>query len=134
MGLLTALTFQLVIEDPGRFEKSREVGPYLGLTPGEHQSGERNPKRRITKEGDPLLRRLLVQCANHTLRSKTNTDLKRAALRIMSNGGHRSVAIIAIARKLAVLLHHLWVTGEVYEALHNHQPNLGSDAKTTTAA
>jgi len=134
VGLVTALTFQLVIEDPGRFEQSREVGPYLGLTPGEHQSGERNPKRRITKEGDPLLRRLLVQCANHTLRSKTDTDLKRAALRIMSSGGHRSVAIIAIARKLAVLLHHLWVTGEVYEALHNHQPNPGSDAETTTAA
>ena len=68
IGLLTALTFQLVLEDPNRFRKSREVGPYLGLTPGEHQSGDRNPKRRITKEGDSLLRWLLVQCAQYIIR------------------------------------------------------------------
>lgn len=133
-GLLTTLTYQLVIEDPSRFAKSREVGPYLGLTPGEHQSGDRDLKRRITKEGDPLLRRLLVQCAHHILRSKTDTDLKRAGLRIMSNGGHRSVAITAIARKLAVLLHHLWVTGEVYEPLHNHQPHEGIEATISATA
>ena len=127
---MTALAFQLVIEDPNRFGKSREVGAYLGLTPGEHQSGDRDPKRRITKEGDPLLRRLLVQCAHYIIRSKTDSDLKRAGLRIMSNGGHRSVAVTAIARKLAVLLHHLWVTGEVYEPLHNHQP----ETEAATAA
>lgn len=121
VGLLTALTFQLVIEDLNRFGKSREVGPYLGLTPGEHQSGDRDPKRRITKEGDPLLRRLLVQCAHYILRSKTDSDLKRAGLRIVSNGGHKSVAVTALGRKLAVLLHHLWVTGEAYEPLYNHQ-------------
>lgn len=134
VGLLTALTFQLVIEDASRFGKSREVGPYLGLTPGEHQSGDRNPKRRITKEGDPLLRRLLVQCANYVLRSKTDSDLKRAGLRIMANGGHRSIAVTAVARKLAVLLHHLWVTGEVYEPLHNHKPNAGTVTEAIAAA
>lgn len=121
VGPLTALTFQLVLEDPSRFSKSREVGPYLGLTPGERQSGDHNPKRRITKEGDPLLRRLLVQCAHYILRSKTDSDLKRAAERILAGGGHRSKAVTAVARKLAVLLHHLWVTGEVYEPLFNHQ-------------
>lgn len=122
VGLLTALTYQLVIDDPSRFQKSREVGPYLGLTPGERQSGDHNPKRRITKEGDPLLRRLLVQCAQYIVRSKTDSDLKRAADRIMSAGGHRSKAVTAVARKLAVLLHHLWITGEVYQPLYN-QPN-----------
>lgn len=119
VGLLTALTFQLVIEDPSKFQKSREVGPYLGLTPGERQSGDHNPKRRITKEGDPLLRRLLVQCAQYIVRSKADSDLKRAAERIMAAGGHRSKAVTAVARKLAVLLHHLWVTGEVYQPLYN---------------
>ena len=132
-GLLTTLTFQLVIEDPSRFGKSREVGPYLGLTPGEHQSGDRNPKRRITKEGDPLLRRLLVQCAHYILRGKTDSDLKRAGLRIMSNGGHKAVAVTAVARKLAVLLHHLWVTGEVYEPLYNHQSETETLVAVTVA-
>lgn len=133
VGLLTALTFQLVIEDPSRFAKSREVGPYLGLTPGERQSGDRNPKRRITKEGDPLLRRLLVQCAHHILRSKSDSDLQRAGLRIMSSGGHKSVAVTAVARKLAVLLHHLWVTGEVYEPLHN-QPATDTQTEAPKSA
>lgn len=128
VGLLTALTLQLVIEDPSRFQKSREVGPYLGLTPGERQSGDYNPKRRITKEGDPLLRRLLVQCAHYIIRSKTDSDLKRAGERILAAGGHRSKAVTAIARKLAVLLHHLWVTGEVYQPLYNQQ-----DSKPATA-
>src|SRR5690625_4396682 len=133
VGLLTALTFQLVIEDPDRFGKSREVGPYLGLTPGEHQSGDRNPKRRITKEGDTLLRRLLVQCAHYFIRSKTDSDLKRAAERIMSRGGHRSIAVTAVARKLAVLLHHLWVTGEIYEPLYNHRtPTPGPTTPSTS--
>jgi transposase len=103
---------------------------YLGLTPGEQQSGDRNPKRGITKEGDTLLRRLLVQCAHYILRSKSDSDLKCAGLRIMSNGGHKSVAVTAIARKLAVLLHDLWVMGEVYEPLHNHKP----DANSATGA
>lgn len=122
VGMLTALTFQLVIEDPTRFHKSREVGPYLGLTPGERQSGDHNPKRRITKEGDPLLRRLLVQCAQYIVRSKTDSDLRRASERIITGGGHRSKAVTAVARKLAVLLHHLWMTGEVYQPLYNY-PN-----------
>jgi transposase len=133
VGLLTALAFQLVIEDPSRFSKSREVGPYLGLTPGEHQSGERNPKRRITKEGDMLLRRLLVQCAHYIIRSKTDSDLKRAAERIIIRGGHRAKAVTAVARKLSVLLHHLWVTGEIYQPLYNH-PNSTTPAPPAMTA
>jgi len=129
-GLLTSLTFQLVIADPNRFKKSREVGPYLGLTPGQHQSGERNPKKRITKEGDPLLRRLLIQCAHYIIRSKRDSDLKRAGLRIKSNGAPTNLAVTAVARKLAVLLHHLWITGEVYEPLYNH-PNSQNEKPLT---
>lgn len=126
VGQLTALTFQLVLEDSARFGKSREVGAYLGLTPGERQSGDRNHKCRITKEGDPLLRRLLVQCAHQVIRSKTDSDLKRAAERVMARGAPRPKAVTAVARKLAVLLHRLWVTGEVYEPLRNQpsQPQL----------
>lgn len=123
VGLLTSLAFLLTLEDPNRFAKSREVGPYLGLTPGEHQSGSRDPKQRITKEGDTLLRRLLVQCAHQIIRSKSDSDLKRAAERILAKGDHRGKAVIAVARKLAVLLHHLWVTGEVYDPLFNHKTN-----------
>lgn len=134
VGLLTALTFQLVIEDPNRFSKSREVGPYLGLTPGEHQSGDRNPKRRITKEGDTLLRRLLVQCAHYIVRSKADSDLKRAAERILAGGAHRSKAVTAVARKLAVLLHRLWVTGEIYEPLYNHRTAPAAPITPTTPA
>lgn len=119
VGALTALTYQLVLEDPNKFPKSREVGPYLGLTPGQNQSGDRNPKQRITKEGDALLRRLLVQCAHQVLRSKQDSALKRSALRVMSRGAHRAIAITAVARKIAVLLHHLWVTGEKYQPLYN---------------
>lgn len=121
VGLLTSLAFMLTLEDPKRFSKSREVGAYLGLTPGQHQSGASNPKQRITKHGDQLLRRLLVQCAHHTIRSRTDSDLQRAGLRIMAGGAHRAKAVTAIARKLAVLLHHLWSTAEVYEPLYNHR-------------
>lgn len=131
IGTLTALTFQLVLEDPSKFRRSREVGPYLGLTPGQRQSGDRNPKQRITKEGDALLRRLLVQCAHQVLHSKKDSDIKRVAERIMSNGAHRAVAITAVARRLAVLLHHLWVTGEKYEPLYN---NTHIQSRRTAAA
>lgn len=122
VGVLTSLAFVLTLGDPTRFKKSREVGPYLGLTPAERQSGNSNPRRRITKAGDELLRRLLVQCAHQIIRREVDTDLKRAVQRIMAGGGERAKAVTAVARKLAVLLHHLWVTGEVYEPLH-HQPD-----------
>ena len=88
VGLLTALAFQLVIEVPNRFGESRKSSPYLSLTPREHQSGNRDSKRRIIKEGDPRLRRLLVQCADYLLRSNIDSDLERAGLRIMANEGH----------------------------------------------
>jgi transposase len=120
VGPLTALAFLLVIEDPERFRKSREVGPYLGLVPRQSQSGERAPQLPITKAGDPLLRRLLVQSAHYILGPfGPDSELRRWGLRLAGAGSSRSKkrAVVAVARKLAVLLHRLWVTGEVYEPL-----------------
>ena len=120
VGALTALAFVLVIEDPERFRKSREVGPYLGLTPRQRQSGEREPRLPITKAGDALLRRLLVQCSHYILGPfGPDCDLRRWGFRIAGGaaGSHKRRAVIAVARKLAVLLHRLWITGEVYTPL-----------------
>jgi len=120
VGPLTALAYVLVIEDPGRFQKSREVGPYLGMVPRQSQSGERAPQLRITKAGDALLRRLLVQSAHYILGPfGPDTDLRRWGLRLAGTGSSRAKrrAVVAVARKLAVLLHRLWVTGEVYHPL-----------------
>jgi len=121
VGPITSLAFVLTLEDPHRFAKSREVGPYLGLAPGQRQSGDFDPASHITKTGDTLLRRLLVQCAHHIVRHPKDTDLKRVGERHLARGAHRNKAVTAVARKLAVLLHHLWITGEVYEPLHNHR-------------
>ena len=122
VGTLIALTFLLTLEDPHRFGKSRDVGGYLGLQPGRRNSGQSEPQLRISKEGDPYLRTLLVQGAQHILGPfGIDCDLRRWGLKLAERGGRNAKkrAIIATARKLAVLLHHLWVSGEVYEPLHN---------------
>ena len=120
VGPLVSLAYVLSIEDPKRFKQGRSVGAYLGLTPGSRQSGTSNPKLRITKEGDADLRSLLVTAAMHTLRrSAPDTDLKRYGRRIAASGTPRDKgrARVAVARKLAVLMHRLWLTGEVYRPL-----------------
>jgi len=122
VGTLIALTFLLTLEDPHRFGKSRDVGCYLGLQPGRRNSGQSQPQMHISKEGDPYLRTLLVQGAQHILGPfGVDCDLRRWGLKLAERGGKsgKKRAIIATARKLAVLLHHLWVSGEVYEPLHN---------------
>lgn len=122
VGTLIALTFLLTLEDPHRFHKSRDVGCYLGLQPARRQSGRSDPQLHISKEGDPYLRTLLVQGAQHILGPfGVDCDLRRWGLNLAQRGGKsgKKRAIIATARKLAVLLHHLWVSGEVYEPLHN---------------
>ena len=121
VGTLIALTFLLTLEDPHRFQKSRDVGCYLGLQPGRRNSGQSEPQMHISKEGDPYLRTLLVQGAQHILGPfGVDCDLRRWGLKLAERGGGsgKKRAIIAVARKLAVLLHHLWVSGEVYEPLH----------------
>jgi transposase len=122
VGTLIALTFLLTLEDPHRFGKSRDVGCYLGLQPGRRNSGEREPQMHISKEGDPYLRTILVQGAQHILGPfGIDCDLRRWGLKLAERGGKsgKKRAIVATARKLAVLLHHLWVSGEAYEPLHN---------------
>src|SRR3954467_11607014 len=122
VGVLTSLTFVLTLEDPDRFAKSRAVGAYLGLVPGKDQSGESDPGKRISGEGDEMLRRLLVGSAHYILGPfAPDSDLRRHGEKIASRGGKNAKkrAVVAVARKLAVLLHRLWITGETYEPLHN---------------
>ena len=122
VGPLTALTFALTMEDPYRFEKSRSMGAYLGLVPARDQSGDRDPQKRISKEGDEMLRKLLVSGAHYILGPfGSDSDLRRHGQKIASRGGKNAKkrAAVAVARKLAVLLHSLWVSGEVYEPLRN---------------
>lgn len=122
VGVHTALSFMLTIGDPQRFEKSRAVGCYLGLRPKQKDSGERQPQLGITKAGDEYLRKTLVNCAHYILGPHgKDSDLRRFGQRICERGGKNAKkrAVIAVARKLGVLLHRLWVSGEVYEPLRN---------------
>jgi transposase len=122
VGHLIALTFVLTVEDRERFQKSRDVGCYVGLRPRRSDSGESQPQLRITKEGDNYLRKMLVQGAHYILGWRgPDTDLRRWGLKLAARGGKNAKkrAVVAVARKLAVLLHALWVTGEVYEPLRN---------------
>src|SRR5215472_5946980 len=124
VGTLIALTFVLTLGEAQRFRKSRDVGCYLGLRPRQSQSGESDPQLGISKEGDQDARRMLVQAAQCILRRDApDTDLKRWGLKRCERGGKsaKKKAIVGVARKLAVLLHHLWVSGEVYEPLRNSQ-------------
>jgi transposase len=131
IGVLTALTFVLTLEDPSRFAKSRSVGAYLGLVPATDQSGDRDPQKHISKEGDEMLRRLLVGSAHYILGPfGSDSDLRRHGQRISSRGGKNAKkrAAVAVARKLSVLLHRLWITGELYEPLYNAQRSAGRAA------
>jgi transposase len=122
VGPLIALTFVLTVEDKERFQKSRDVGCYVGLRPKRGESGKSQPQLGITKEGDMYLRKLLVQGAQYILgHHGPDTDLRRWGLKLAERGGKNAKkrAIVAVARKLAILLHRLWVTGEVYEPLLN---------------
>jgi transposase len=124
VGTQIALTYVLTIEDPYRFPKSREVGCFLGLRPGRRNSGESEPQKGISKEGDRYLRTMLVQGAHYILGPfGEDSDLRRWGLKLAERGGKNAKkrAVVAVARKLAVLLHRLWVGGEVYEPLRNNQ-------------
>lgn len=120
VGAITSLAFMLTIEDPHRFGKSRDIAGYLGLLPRKSDSGDSKPQLSITKAGDHMVRRLLVGCAHYILgHFGPDSDLRRWGLSLMVRGGKNAKkrAIVAVARKLAVLMHKLWVTGEVYEPL-----------------
>jgi len=112
----------LTLEDPSRFPRARAVGSYLGLRPRQADSGDLKPRLRITKAGDEMLRRLLVECAQYLLGPfGRDSDLRRWGLKLVERGGKsaKKRAVVAVARKLSVLLLRLWQTGEVYEPLRN---------------
>lgn len=121
VGPITSLAYVLAVGDPKRFARSRVVGAYFGLVPAQRSSGDSNPQLRISKQGDPFVRRLLVQCAHYILGPYgDDCDLKRYGQRIVTAGGGKNVkkrATVAVARKLAVLLHRLLVSGQAYEPL-----------------
>ncbi|MGA7631191.1 MAG: transposase [Terriglobales bacterium] len=132
VGPITALAYVLTLENPKRFVKSRDVGPYLGLVPRQEDSGESQPQLGISKAGDTMVRKLLVGSAQYISGPfGPDTDLRRYGLRLCERGGKNAKkrAAIAVARKLAVLLHCLWVSGEVYEPLRH-----GMAATTAPAA
>ena len=126
VGILIALTFVLTLEDAGRFAHSRDVGPYLGMKPKQRDSGESHPQLGITKTGDRLLRSLLVQGAHCMLRrGAPDSDLRAWGMAKLKSGGKNAKkrVLVAVARKLAVLLHVLWSTGQVYDPLYLRQGN-----------
>jgi transposase len=139
VGTLIALTFILTIEDVQRFASSRDVGPYLGLTRKQRDSGEREPELGISKAGDPLLRRLLVQGAHCILRQGApESDLKAWGMTKMEEGKkgskkRKKIAAVAVARKLGVLLHRLWASGEVYDPHYNRKAVEAAKAKKAAA-
>lgn len=126
VGPVTALAFVLTLEDPERFKKSRDVGPFLGLTRKRDQSGETDKQLPITKAGNVHLRRLLVGCAHYILGPfGADCELRRFGLKLAERGGKNAKkrAVVAVARKLAVLMHHLWKSGESYDPFYlaNHE-------------
>jgi transposase len=141
VGTLIALTYILTIEDAQRFAHSRDVGPYLGLTRKQRDSGDSQPELGISKAGDQLLRRLLVQGAHCILRrGAPDSDIRIWGLAKVESGGkkvskkRKKIAAVAVARKLAVLLHRLWVTGEVYDPLYNRKAREARKAATVRKA
>jgi transposase len=132
VGPVTSVAFALTVADPARFATSRQVGSWLGLCPASRASGDRAPDLPISKTGDGYLRRLLVQCAQYILGPfGKDSDLRRYGLRLKGRGGAGSTqrAAVAVARKLAVLLHRLWTSGDDYEPLRS-----ATRAATVTAA
>lgn len=116
VGTLTALSYVLTLGRRERFEHSRDVGAFLGLRPRQKQSGERDPQLGISKSGDKYMRKLLVQCAHRVLGPwGQDSSLRQWGLAHSGTGSGKKRAVIAVARKLAVLLHRMWVTGETFK-------------------
>ena len=124
VGPVTTLAYVLTLEESARFDKSRAVGPFLGLTPKRDKSGQTDKQLGITKAGDAYLRRLLVGCAQYILGAfGPECDLRRFGLKLAARGGKNAKrrAVVAVARKLAVLMHQLWKSGAVYDPLYQQK-------------
>jgi transposase len=137
VGTLIALTYVLTLEDAQRFGHSRDVGPFLGLRPKQRDSGQSQPELGITKAGDGLLRSLLVQAAHCILRKGApESDLRDWGIGHLGNGGKNAKrrTLVAVARRLAVLLHTLWANGVVYDPLYNRKAAEAAKAKAAAKA
>lgn len=117
IGAITSLTFVTTIDDPTRFQRSADVGAFLGLTPKRYQSGEVDVAGRISKAGDRAARSLLFEAANALLtRSRTDSALRRWGLQLSARVGARK-AKVAVARKLAIVLHRIWLDGTMFDPM-----------------
>ena len=116
VGAIVALTYVSAIDDPSRFSSSKRVGPHFGLTPRKYQSGETDVTGRITKIGDAGVRTALYEAANVILtRPVKGAGLKSWAMKLARRAGMKK-AKVALARKLAVILHRMWVDGTAFDA------------------
>jgi transposase len=118
VGPIVAAAYVLTLERPDA-ASNRSAGAFLGLRPGQSQSGDSDPQKRITKAGDGCLRSLLVQSAQYILgRFGPDSELRRWGLKLAATGGKRGKkrAVVAVARKLAVVLHAMWRNGECFQA------------------
>ena len=114
VGPVTSLTFKVGVDDPGRFRCSRNVAAHFGLTPRRYQSGETDNPGRISKAGDADVRCALYTAAHALMtRSDAWSTLKAWGLRLAKIRGHRR-AVVAVARKLAVILHRMWIDGTAF--------------------
>lgn len=114
VGPIVALTFKAAVDDPTRFKKSRTVAAHFGLTPRRFQSGEHDNPGRISKAGDRDVRATLYAAANALLmRTMAGSQIKTWGMRLMRTKGRRR-AVVAVARKLAVLLHRMWIDGSEF--------------------
>ena len=121
VGPVTTLAFVLTLEESSRFDKSRAVGPFLGLVPKRDKSGQTDKQLGITKAGDAYMRRLLVGCSQYILGAfGPDCNLRRFGLKLCARGGKNAKrrAVIAVARKLAVIMHHLWKSGQTYDPFY----------------
>jgi transposase len=117
VGAITALTFVTAIDDPKRFCRSTDVGAFLGLTPKRYQSGEVDIAGRISKAGDRSTRSLLFEAANVVLtRVHGKSALREWGLQLSARVGARK-AKVAVARKLAIILHRIWLDGTEFTAM-----------------
>ncbi len=132
VGPITALAFVLTLESPHRLRSNRDVGPFLGLVPKKDSSGDMDKELSITKAGNKYLRRLLVGCAQYILgHFGEDCDLRRFGERIIERSPTKSnkrKAVVATARKLAVLLHSIWLNGSEYKPFRNPSKTILAEA------
>ncbi|MEX1309196.1 MAG: IS110 family transposase [Candidatus Sulfomarinibacteraceae bacterium] len=122
VGTIVSMYYVASIDDPDRFPRSRDVAAFFGLRPSFRGSADVCHYGKITKEGDPEMRRLLIQAAHGMINSRKPCALQQWALNLAARRGKKK-ALVALARKIAVLLHHLWATGEVFQPFPNQQTN-----------